>query len=183
MYVVCIVLHPKEFVVDNSQEQNYVWHCSMPCSSFQPSPSTYTPESWVSVTNRNLLFQVPTDGNAGLLAEPQVAMFCGKLNMHMNVQNGKWESDPSGTKTCIGTKEGILQYCQEVSLCWWPAIHVGSHAPFKTNLTLLFLHFVACSEHLGSQWFTVPLIYLLALPYCMHTYFLNYVIEHSWDRP
>nr|XP_056714446.1 amyloid-beta precursor protein isoform X4 [Euleptes europaea] len=41
-------------------------------------------------------------------------MFCGKLNMHMNVQNGKWESDPSGTKTCIGTKEGILQYCQQV---------------------------------------------------------------------
>ncbi|XP_053421394.1 amyloid-beta precursor protein isoform X7 [Nycticebus coucang] len=41
-------------------------------------------------------------------------MFCGKLNMHMNVQNGKWETDPSGTKTCIGTKEGILQYCQEV---------------------------------------------------------------------
>ncbi|XP_058378942.1 amyloid-beta precursor protein isoform X3 [Diceros bicornis minor] len=58
--------------------------------------------------------EVPTDGNAGLLAEPQVAMFCGKLNMHMNVQNGKWESDPSGTKTCVGTKEGILQYCQEV---------------------------------------------------------------------
>uniref|UniRef100_A0A803T915 Amyloid-beta A4 protein n=1 Tax=Anolis carolinensis TaxID=28377 RepID=A0A803T915_ANOCA len=41
-------------------------------------------------------------------------MFCGKLNMHMNVQNGKWESDPSGTKSCIGTKEGILQYCQQV---------------------------------------------------------------------
>ncbi|XP_065432549.1 amyloid-beta precursor protein isoform X3 [Chrysemys picta bellii] len=58
--------------------------------------------------------KVPTDGNTGLLAEPQIAMFCGKLNMHMNVQNGKWESDPSGTKTCIGTKEGILQYCQEV---------------------------------------------------------------------
>uniref|UniRef100_A0A8C3SHF3 Amyloid-beta A4 protein n=1 Tax=Chelydra serpentina TaxID=8475 RepID=A0A8C3SHF3_CHESE len=58
--------------------------------------------------------EVPTDGNTGLLAEPQISMFCGKLNMHMNVQNGKWESDPSGTKTCIGTKEGILQYCQEV---------------------------------------------------------------------
>lgn len=50
----------------------------------------------------------------GLLAEPQVAMFCGKLNMHINVQSGKWEQDPSGTKSCIGTKEGILQYCQEV---------------------------------------------------------------------
>uniref|UniRef100_A0A5F8GU86 Amyloid-beta A4 protein n=1 Tax=Monodelphis domestica TaxID=13616 RepID=A0A5F8GU86_MONDO len=41
-------------------------------------------------------------------------MICGKLNMHMNVQNGKWETDPAGTKTCIRVKEGILQYCQEV---------------------------------------------------------------------
>uniref|UniRef100_A0A6Q2YMX6 Amyloid-beta A4 protein n=1 Tax=Esox lucius TaxID=8010 RepID=A0A6Q2YMX6_ESOLU len=58
--------------------------------------------------------EVSTDGGLGLLAEPQVAMFCGKLNMHVDVQSGKWESDPSGTKSCIGTKEGILQYCQEV---------------------------------------------------------------------
>uniref|UniRef100_A0A8C5C1Z3 Amyloid-beta A4 protein n=1 Tax=Gadus morhua TaxID=8049 RepID=A0A8C5C1Z3_GADMO len=50
----------------------------------------------------------------GLLAEPQVAMFCGKLNMHVNVQSGKWEHDPSGTKSCIANKEGILEYCQEV---------------------------------------------------------------------
>uniref|UniRef100_A0AAX7TGB3 Amyloid-beta A4 protein n=1 Tax=Astatotilapia calliptera TaxID=8154 RepID=A0AAX7TGB3_ASTCA len=56
----------------------------------------------------------PNDDSVGLLTEPQVAMFCGKLNMHINVQSGKWESDPSGTKSCIGTKEGILQYCQEV---------------------------------------------------------------------
>uniref|UniRef100_A0AAQ4R9Z6 Amyloid-beta A4 protein n=1 Tax=Gasterosteus aculeatus aculeatus TaxID=481459 RepID=A0AAQ4R9Z6_GASAC len=48
------------------------------------------------------------------LSLPQVAMFCSKLNMHINVQSGKWEPDPSGTKSCIGTKEGILQYCQEV---------------------------------------------------------------------
>ncbi|XP_072900940.1 amyloid beta (A4) precursor protein a isoform X4 [Hemitrygon akajei] len=59
--------------------------------------------------------EVPTDGGAGLLAaEPQIAMFCGKLNMHVNVQTGKWVSDPSGTNSCFGTKEGILQYCQEV---------------------------------------------------------------------
>uniref|UniRef100_H3D8S6 Amyloid-beta A4 protein n=1 Tax=Tetraodon nigroviridis TaxID=99883 RepID=H3D8S6_TETNG len=62
----------------------------------------------------SLSLQVPADDTVGLLTEPQVAMFCGKLNMHINVQNGKWESDPSGTKSCIGTKEGILQYCQEV---------------------------------------------------------------------
>ncbi|KAM5181414.1 amyloid-beta precursor protein isoform 3-T3 [Mantella aurantiaca] len=61
-----------------------------------------------------LTLEVPSDGNSGLLAEPQIAMFCGKLNMHMNVQTGKWENDASGTKSCIGTKEGILQYCQEV---------------------------------------------------------------------
>uniref|UniRef100_A0A8C7VL82 Amyloid-beta A4 protein n=1 Tax=Oncorhynchus mykiss TaxID=8022 RepID=A0A8C7VL82_ONCMY len=57
---------------------------------------------------------VPSDDSVALLAEPQIAMFCGKLNMHVNVQSGKWEPDPSGTKSCIGTKKGILQYCQEV---------------------------------------------------------------------
>uniref|UniRef100_A0A8C1GVD7 Amyloid-beta A4 protein n=1 Tax=Cyprinus carpio TaxID=7962 RepID=A0A8C1GVD7_CYPCA len=59
-------------------------------------------------------YLVPSDDSVGLLAEPQVAMFCGKLNMHINIQSGKWEPDPTGTKSCISTKEGILQYCQEV---------------------------------------------------------------------
>lgn len=77
---------------------------------------SYVPEEFHM--NRNVFLvclpQVPTDVSMGLLAEPQVAMFCGKLNMHINVQSGKWEPDPSGTKSCLGTKEGILQYCQEV---------------------------------------------------------------------
>ncbi|XP_039541615.1 amyloid beta (A4) precursor protein a isoform X2 [Pimephales promelas] len=60
------------------------------------------------------LAEVPSDSGTGLLAEPQIAMFCGKPNLHINVQTGKWEPDPSGTKSCVGTKEGILQYCQEV---------------------------------------------------------------------
>ncbi|XP_062287202.1 amyloid beta (A4) precursor protein b isoform X5 [Scomber scombrus] len=66
------------------------------------------------VATLTLSSEVPDDDSVGLLTEPQVAMVCGKLNMHINVQSGKWESDPSGTKSCIGTKEGILQYCQEV---------------------------------------------------------------------
>ncbi|XP_067261406.1 amyloid beta (A4) precursor protein a isoform X2 [Chanodichthys erythropterus] len=66
------------------------------------------------IATSTLAVEVPSDSSTGLLAEPQVAMFCGKLNMHINVQTGKWEPDPSGTKSCIGTKEGILQYCQEV---------------------------------------------------------------------
>ncbi|XP_069020354.1 amyloid beta (A4) precursor protein a isoform X2 [Embiotoca jacksoni] len=68
----------------------------------------------LAVAASALAVEVPTDVSMGLLAEPQVAMFCDKLNMHINVQSGKWEPDPSGTKSCIGTKEGILQYCQEV---------------------------------------------------------------------
>ncbi|XP_057192980.1 amyloid beta (A4) precursor protein b isoform X2 [Triplophysa rosa] len=66
------------------------------------------------LTTLALAIEVPSDDSVGLLAEPQVAMFCGKFNMHINVQSGKWEPDPTGTKSCIGTKEGILHYCQEV---------------------------------------------------------------------
>ncbi|KAG7479454.1 amyloid 2 isoform X5 [Solea senegalensis] len=53
-------------------------------------------------------------GTGFAVAEPQVAMFCGKLNMHVNIQTGRWEPDPSGTKSCVGTKEGVWQYCQEM---------------------------------------------------------------------
>uniref|UniRef100_A0A8C4GQ16 Amyloid-beta A4 protein n=1 Tax=Dicentrarchus labrax TaxID=13489 RepID=A0A8C4GQ16_DICLA len=70
--------------------------------------------AFICVLSFPLSVQVPVDDSVGLLTEPQVAMFCGKLNMHINVQSGKWETDPTGTKSCIGTKEGILQYCQEV---------------------------------------------------------------------
>uniref|UniRef100_A0A8D1U2C4 Amyloid-like protein 2 n=1 Tax=Sus scrofa TaxID=9823 RepID=A0A8D1U2C4_PIG len=53
-------------------------------------------------------------GTGFAVAEPQIAMFCGKLNMHVNIQTGKWEPDPTGTKSCFGTKEEVLQYCQEM---------------------------------------------------------------------
>ncbi|XP_014456364.1 amyloid beta precursor like protein 2 isoform X1 [Alligator mississippiensis] len=53
-------------------------------------------------------------GTGFAVAEPQIAMFCGKLNMHVNIQTGKWEPDTSGTKSCFGRKEEVLQYCQEI---------------------------------------------------------------------
>uniref|UniRef100_A0A8C6CFJ2 Amyloid beta like protein 2 n=1 Tax=Monodon monoceros TaxID=40151 RepID=A0A8C6CFJ2_MONMO len=53
-------------------------------------------------------------GTGFAVAEPQIAMFCGKLNMHVNVQTGEWEPDPTGTRSCFGTKEEVLQYCQEM---------------------------------------------------------------------
>ncbi|XP_069796093.1 amyloid beta precursor like protein 2 isoform X2 [Narcine bancroftii] len=47
-------------------------------------------------------------------AEPQIAMFCGKLNMFMDINTGTWEVDPSGTRSCLGTKDEILNYCTKV---------------------------------------------------------------------
>uniref|UniRef100_A0A8D0DI78 Amyloid beta like protein 1 n=1 Tax=Salvator merianae TaxID=96440 RepID=A0A8D0DI78_SALMN len=48
------------------------------------------------------------------LGTPQVAMFCGKLVLHLNVQTGRWEPDAFGTHTCFHTMEEIRSYCQEV---------------------------------------------------------------------
>ncbi|XP_055031027.2 amyloid beta precursor like protein 2 isoform X2 [Misgurnus anguillicaudatus] len=53
-------------------------------------------------------------GTGFAVAEPQIAMFCGKLNMHINIQTGRWEPDPAGTNTCVGTKKEVLEYCQEI---------------------------------------------------------------------
>ncbi|XP_043937017.1 amyloid-like protein 2 isoform X3 [Protopterus annectens] len=53
-------------------------------------------------------------GTGFAVAEPQIAMFCGRLNLHMNIQTGKWESDPSGKKSCMDAEEDILRYCREV---------------------------------------------------------------------
>uniref|UniRef100_A0A8D0L402 Amyloid beta like protein 1 n=1 Tax=Sphenodon punctatus TaxID=8508 RepID=A0A8D0L402_SPHPU len=49
-----------------------------------------------------------------MLGDPQVAMFCGKLTLHLNVQTGHWEPDAFGTHSCFRTIEEIRGYCQEV---------------------------------------------------------------------
>ncbi|XP_059497250.1 amyloid beta precursor like protein 2 [Stegostoma tigrinum] len=46
--------------------------------------------------------------------EPQVAMFCGKLNMVLDSETGQWEPDPFGTQSCLGTRDEILAYCVKV---------------------------------------------------------------------
>ncbi|MXQ88838.1 hypothetical protein E5288_WYG012188 [Bos mutus] len=67
------------------------------------------------VTNEEFLKALAASAGTGFaVAEPQIAMFCGKLNMHVNIQTGRWEPDPSGTQSCFGTKEEVLQYCQEM---------------------------------------------------------------------
>ncbi|XP_062894996.1 amyloid beta precursor like protein 2 isoform X2 [Mobula hypostoma] len=56
----------------------------------------------------------PHGGSRLQLAEPQIAMFCGKLNMFMDIKTGKWEADPTGAQSCLGTKDEILNYCSKV---------------------------------------------------------------------
>ncbi|XP_072324949.1 amyloid beta precursor like protein 2-like [Scyliorhinus torazame] len=66
-------------------------------------------------TAAGYLEALASNGDSALrLAEPQVAMFCGKLNMYMDIATGKWEPDPSGTQSCLGTKDEILTYCTKV---------------------------------------------------------------------
>ncbi|XP_043936401.1 amyloid-like protein 2 isoform X2 [Protopterus annectens] len=71
-------------------------------------------------------------GTGFAVAEPQVAMFCGKPNMHMNIQTGKWEPDALGTRSCFGSKEEIVNYCQEV----YPELQILSAAESTQPVTI-----------------------------------------------
>nr|7MQY_A Chain A, Fusion protein of CNTN4 and APLP2 [Danio rerio] len=82
---------------------------------FGPVITIYSAEGGGSGGGSGYIEALAANAGTGFaVAEPQVAMFCGKLNMHINIQTGRWEPDPSGSKTCVGTKEGVLQYCQEI---------------------------------------------------------------------
>uniref|UniRef100_A0A672K3R2 E1 domain-containing protein n=1 Tax=Sinocyclocheilus grahami TaxID=75366 RepID=A0A672K3R2_SINGR len=48
------------------------------------------------------------------VAEPQIAMFCGRQLLHMNTESGQWEPDPQGRQGCFTQPSKILSYCQEV---------------------------------------------------------------------
>ncbi|KAM4652754.1 amyloid beta precursor like protein 1 isoform 2-T2 [Discoglossus pictus] len=51
----------------------------------------------------------------GLTAwRPQLALFCGRVPLHMDLMRGEWVSDPRGIRSCPGGKEEILQYCRQV---------------------------------------------------------------------
>lgn len=45
--------------------------------------------------------------------DPQVAMWCGKLNQHKDVKTGKWVSSENMEDTCKTEKKDILRYCKK----------------------------------------------------------------------
>lgn len=65
------------------------------------------------------------DGPDPQLAEPQIAMFCGRQMLHMNLQTGQWEPDLQGRQGCFRDPNEILSYCQEVG----PRVKGNSFSP------------------------------------------------------
>ncbi|XP_069460975.1 amyloid beta precursor like protein 1 isoform X2 [Ambystoma mexicanum] len=93
-----------------------------------------------------------TAGSSPGALEPQVAMFCGKLNMHLNLQNGKWEPDAAGTQSCYGSKEEILSYCEEV----YPELQIANVAESTQTVTISNWCEKGRSKCRGHQHIVVP---------------------------
>ncbi|XP_019948270.1 amyloid beta precursor like protein 1 isoform X2 [Paralichthys olivaceus] len=53
--------------------------------------------------------------------QPQLAMFCGRQLLHMNLQTGQWEPDSWGQKGCLKEPSEILSYCQKM----YPALQIS----------------------------------------------------------
>ncbi|KAM3921263.1 amyloid beta precursor like protein 1 isoform 1-T1 [Leptodactylus fuscus] len=45
---------------------------------------------------------------------PQLALFCGRVPLHMDLMRGEWVADPRGVPSCPGSNEEILQYCKQM---------------------------------------------------------------------
>merc|ERR1719431_2346840 len=45
--------------------------------------------------------------------EPRVAISCGRVPFHIDLQTGKWMSDPDGIAKCDKKKEKVKKYCQK----------------------------------------------------------------------
>ncbi|XP_054639206.1 amyloid beta precursor like protein 1 isoform X2 [Dunckerocampus dactyliophorus] len=66
------------------------------------------------------------------VAEPQIARFCGRQLLHMNLQTGQWEPDPQGRKDCFKDPSEILSYCQEM----YPALSISHVEEAKSPVTI-----------------------------------------------
>ncbi|KAM8827285.1 amyloid beta precursor like protein 1 [Synchiropus picturatus] len=75
---------------------------------------------------------VDVSGPAPQVAEPQIAMFCGRHLLHMNPRTGQWEPDPQGRKDCFKEPSEILSYCQEM----YPALQISHVEEAKSPVTI-----------------------------------------------
>ncbi|XP_053546130.1 amyloid beta precursor like protein 1 isoform X2 [Bombina bombina] len=63
---------------------------------------------------------------------PQLALFCGRVPLHMDLMSGDWVPDPRGICSCLGSKEEILQYCRQV----YPELQITGVAEAATTVTV-----------------------------------------------
>ncbi|KAM4736118.1 LOW QUALITY PROTEIN: amyloid beta precursor like protein 1 [Anableps anableps] len=77
--------------------------------------------SYCVLENVEALDMAEVNGPGPQLAEPQIAMFCGRQLLYMNLQTGKWEPDPQGRQGCFKEPNEILSYCQEM----YPALPIS----------------------------------------------------------
>uniref|UniRef100_A0A8C6KRM4 Amyloid beta like protein 1 n=1 Tax=Nothobranchius furzeri TaxID=105023 RepID=A0A8C6KRM4_NOTFU len=78
------------------------------------------------------LSMTEVNGPGPQLAEPQIAMFCGRQLLHMNIQTGQWEPDPQGLQGCFKDPNEILSYCQEM----YPALSISHIEESKRPVTI-----------------------------------------------
>nr|XP_020475736.1 amyloid-like protein 1 isoform X2 [Monopterus albus] len=84
------------------------------------------------VWENEALAMAEANGPGPEVAEPQIAMFCGRQLLHMNLQTGQWEPDPQGRQGCFKEPSKILSYCQEM----YPALSISHIEESKRPVTI-----------------------------------------------
>ncbi|KAG5855808.1 hypothetical protein ANANG_G00000530 [Anguilla anguilla] len=82
--------------------------------------------------NVEALAMSEVNGPGPLVAEPQIAMFCGRQILHMNPENGQWEPDPQGRQGCFNDPGQILSYCQEM----YPTLQISRVEESSSPVTI-----------------------------------------------
>lgn len=113
-----------------SFKHNIINHCVLynlcPCidSSSLLMPLSALSSSTLLPFALQALAMAEVNGPGPQVAEPQIAMYCGRQLLHMNIQTGQWEPDPQGRQGCFKEPSEILSYCQEVRS---PEPHQGNN--------------------------------------------------------
>lgn len=117
--------------LDQLQTHNNICHSVCIDSTSPPSLFLSFPPS------PQALVMAEVNGPGPEVPEPQIAMYCGRQLLHMNLQTGQWEPDPQGRQGCFKEPSEILSYCQEV--VGFYQHQSGSICPESSNFKILTL--------------------------------------------
>uniref|UniRef100_A0A8C5QYS2 Amyloid beta like protein 1 n=1 Tax=Leptobrachium leishanense TaxID=445787 RepID=A0A8C5QYS2_9ANUR len=83
---------------------------------------------------------------------PQLALFCGRVPLHMDLMSGQWVPDPHGVPSCLGSRDEILQYCKQS----YPELQITGVAEAAQPVTVTNWCPNQRSECRGRQHIVVP---------------------------